>query len=134
MHISDTNKNENGMTNEHVESDGGVPNRGNLTDFFYGVDNENKLQIEVAIKEDGRCAVFHNKPFRNELSWLEYDLNTYRLDFVLDGGEIRNAGMPLTKDMSKHMQNTHQVLMILMDENTGNAKEGLYVPLILHSK
>jgi len=121
------------MTNETGQSDD-MPQRGNLTDFVYGVDEENKLHIEVAVKEDGRCAIFHDKPFRNDLSWLEFDLDTYKLDFVLDGGDIRNVGMPLSKDVSKNMQNSHQVLMVLMDDTTGTPKEGFYVPLILHSK
>ena len=111
-----------------------VPQRGNLTDFVYGVDENNKLQIEVAVKEDGRCAIFYNKPFRDDLAWLEFDLDTYRLDFVLDCGELRNAGMDLTKEMAKNMQNTHQMLMVLMDDVTGAAKEGVYVPLILHGR
>lgn len=118
-------------TTEHSDE---LPKRGNLTDFVYGVDENNSLQIEVAVKEDGRCAIFHNKPFRNDLSWLEFDLDTYNLDFVMDDGEIRNVGMPLTKDVSKNMQNSHQVLMVLMDDETGDAKEGYYVPLILHKK
>lgn len=120
------------MTDDCLTQGKKIPSRGNLTDFFYGVDNKNKLQIEVTVKEDGRCALFHNKPFRNELSWLEYDLGTYRLDFVLDDGEIRNAGMPLTKEISKNMQNSHQILVVFMDDYTGDAKEGYYVPLILH--
>ena len=122
------------MTDKILESDKEIPNRGNLTDFVYGATEESKLHIEIAVKEDGRCAVFHNKPFRNELSWLEYDLDTYRLDFILDDGEIRNVGMDLTKEMSKNMQNTHQMLMVLMDDQTGIAKEGSYIPLILHGK
>ncbi len=122
------------LMNGHIGQDGEIPNRGNLTDFFYGVDENNDLEIEVAVKEDGRCAVFHNKPFRRELSWLEFDLDSCRLDFVLDNGEVRNAGMDLTRDMSKNMQNTHQILMVLMDDNTGGAKEGIYVPLIIHGK
>lgn len=111
-----------------------IPNKGNLTDFVYGVTKDSDLHIEVAVKEDGRCAIFHNKPFRKDLSWLEFNLDTYELDFVLEGGEVRNAGLPLTKDVSKNMQNTHQVLMILMDDQTGEAKEGIYVPLILQGK
>ena len=110
------------------------PHNANLTDFVYGVTEDSKLNVEVAVREDGRCAVFHNKPFRNDLSWLEFDLDTCRLDFVLDNGDIRNAGVDLTKDMSKYMQNSHQILMVLMDDDTGSAKEGKYIPLILHSK
>jgi len=108
--------------------------RGNLTDFVTGVTEESKLQIEIAVKDDGRCAIFHNKPFRKDLSWLEFDLNSCRLDFVLDSGEVRNAGMNLTKAMSKNMQNSHQILMILMDDVTGQPKKGYYVPLILHGR
>ncbi|MGH1378128.1 MAG: hypothetical protein ACRBB3_04835 [Alphaproteobacteria bacterium] len=119
---------------EHTRQSGEIPNNGNLTDFVYGVDEENKLHIEVAVKEDGRCAVFYNRPFRNELAWLEFDLNTFKLDFVLDCGEMRNAGVDLTREMSKYMQNTHQMLMVLLDDDTGGAKEGTYVPLIIHGK
>ena len=119
---------------DHIEQDAAIPDRGNLTDFFYGVDEDSKLHIEVAVRDDGKCAVFYNKPCRRSISWLEFDLDTYRLDFVLDNGEVRNAGMDLTGDMAKNMHNTHQMLMVLMDDRTGGAKEGTYVPLILHKK
>lgn len=123
-----------GMMIEHVDQSEGSQAKGNLTDFVYGATEESKLEIEVAVKDDGRCAIFHNKPFKNELSWLEFDLDTYKLDFVLDNGDVRDVGMPLTKDVSKNMQNSHQVLMILMDDETGQPKEGFYIPLILHRR
>lgn len=122
------------MMSEHVGQAEAAQNRGNLTDFVYGATEESKLEIEVAVKDDGKCAIFHNKPFRNDLSWLEFDLDSYQLDFVLDDGEVRDVGLPLTKEISKNMQNSHQVLMILLDDQTGAAKEGYYVPLILHRK
>ena len=117
-----------------VEQTGEPKKFGNLLDFVHGVTAESDLEIEVAVKDDGKCAIFHNKPFKNALSWLEFDLQSYKLDFVLDDGEIRDVGLPLNKDVSKHMQNSHQVLMVLMDEKTGLAKKGHYVPLILHGR
>lgn len=111
-----------------------IPKRGNLTDFVFGVTEENKLQIEIAVKDDARCAIFHNKPFRQDISWIEFDVNECELDFVLGNGEVRNIGMKVNKDISKNMQNSHQILMILMDDVTGEAKEGYYVPLIIHGK
>lgn len=123
-----------GMMSEVIGQTGLGPRYGDLTDFVYGCEDGSRLDIHVAVKEDGKCAIFHNKPFRNDLSWLEFDLDTYRLDFVLDNGEIRDAGLPLSKDVSKNMQNSHQVLMVLLDDETGEAKEGHYVPLILHRK
>ncbi len=120
------------LMSEHTEQNEEKPHVGNLTDFVYGVTDDNPLNIEVAINEDGRVILFHDKVFKNDLSWLEFDLGTNELDFILDGGLMRNFGMPLDHSVAKHMQNTHQVLTVLLDEKTGNAKEGHYIPLIIH--
>ncbi len=119
-------------TGEHNKQDGENPHIGNLADLVYGVTDDNPLNIEVAINEDGRVVLFHDKVFKNDLSWLEFDLDTNELDFILDDGLVRNFGMPLDQSVAKHMQNTHQVLAVLLDEKTGDAKEGHYVPLIIH--
>lgn len=108
------------------------PPVGNLTDFVIGVDKNNPLDIEVSVNEDGNVIVFHNKEFKSPLSWYEYDLDKSKLDFVMDNGDIRDAGMPLAREISKHMQNAHQILTILLDDETGQAKQGTYIPLIVH--
>ena len=105
---------------------------GNLTDFVYGIDENNRLDIEVAVNETGKVVVFHSHPFKNDISWFEFDLETNKLDFVLDDGDIRDIGLPLLNNVAKHMQNSHQILMVLLDPETGDAKEGNYVPLIIH--
>ena len=108
------------------------PDVGNLTDFVYGADEDHPLHIEVAIKEDGRVVVFHDKPFKRDIAWFEFDLGTNMFDFIMDDGKLRNFGMPLNPSVARHMQNSHQVMMVLLDGNTGEAKEGSYIPLILH--
>ncbi len=117
---------------EHTEQGEDKPPVGNLTDFVYGVTDDNPFKVSVAVDENGKIILFHNKVFKNDLSWLEFDLGTSELDFILDGGQMRNFGMPLDYSVSKHMQNTHQVLTVLLDDETGDAKEGHYIPLILH--
>ncbi|MCK5285380.1 MAG: hypothetical protein KAJ86_07330 [Alphaproteobacteria bacterium] len=107
---------------------------GNLTDFVEGIDETNRLDIEVAIKEDGHVIVFHSHRFKSDISWFEFDLGENKLDFVLEDGDLRDIGLPLTNDVAKHMQNSHQILTILMDPKTGEATEGRYVPLIIHRK
>lgn len=123
-----------GMMSEYVGQSEATKPIGNLTDFVYGATDDSKLEIEVFVKDDGKCVIFHNKAFKNQVSWLEFDLGTYKLDFVLDNGDVRDVGLPLPQTLSKNMQNSHQVLMVLMDEETGLAKEGTYIPLILHRK
>ncbi|MFP4097311.1 MAG: hypothetical protein ACLFP8_07010 [Alphaproteobacteria bacterium] len=120
------------MTDEYVEQSDERPLTGTLVDFVHGVEEDNKLQIDVAVRDDGRCAVFYNKPFKAGISWLEFDLDTCMLDFVMESGEVRDSGLPVTRSMAKNMQNTHQMLMILIDDVTGEPKEGTYLPLIIH--
>ncbi len=120
------------MTNQYVAQGENKQAVGNLTEFVYGVTEDSPLKVEVAINDDGRVILFHNKVFRNDLSWLEFDLGTSELDFILDGGIVRDFGMPLDRSVSKHMHNSHQILTVLLDEETGDAKEGQYIPLILH--
>ena len=108
------------------------PPVGKLIDFVHGVDENNHLEIEVAIKDDGRVVVFHNREFKNPIAWFEFDLSTNKLDFVLEDGDVRDVGVPLHDVVAKHMQNSHQILTVLLDDESGEGKEGNYVPLIIH--
>lgn len=109
------------------------PATGRFIDVVYGgASKDAPFFMEVAINEKMQVILFHNKVFKKELSWLEFDLSNNELDFVLDSGETRDLGLPLSQDIAKYMQNTHQVLMVLMDDQTGEAKEGKYIPLIIH--
>lgn len=105
---------------------------GNLLDFVSDPEGTQSLDVEVTITEDGKVAVFHNRPFIDELAWVEYDMDRKALEFVLDNGNIRNIGVPVRHELAKYMQNTHQVLMVMMDDESGEPKEGYYIPLIIH--
>lgn len=111
-----------------------TPNTDSLLDFVEGWTPDNPLDIEVSVPEPGKVILFHDKPFKSQISWFEFDTQTAKLDFIMDDGEIRDIGLPLTPEVSKHMQNAHQILTIFMDDSTGDAEEGHYVPLILHQK
>ena len=103
-----------------------------LVDFVEGVDENNPLYLEVSITDDNRVIVFHDKPFAKALSWYEFDLAKSRLDFIFDDGASREIGMSLDPKIAAYMQNAHQILTVLMDDDSGNANEGHYFPLIIH--
>lgn len=107
---------------------------GNLLDFVYHVEGSEPLHVEVGVKKDGKVAVFHNKPFKLDLSWIEYDIGRNKIDFIMDDGDVRDVGVPVNKEVAKYMHNTHQVLMVLLDDKTGEAKDGYYIPLIIHQE
>lgn len=110
------------------------PPVGTLIDFVEGVDENNNLDVDIAVNEEGRVVVFHNRRFIKPLSWYEFDLEASKLDFIMDNGDVRDAGLPLKPGIAKHMQNSHQILTVLLDNETGEATEGHYIPLIIHQK
>lgn len=90
------------------------------------------VHVELIVNDRAEAMVFHNKPFSAKLSWLEYDLDSSKLDFILEDGELRNFGIPVHPSLAKYMQNAFQVLMVHMDEKTGEPLDGGYLPLIIH--
>ena len=46
------------------------------------------VKLELVVNEKAEAFVFHNKAFRKKLSWLEYDLDGSRLDFIMNDGDI----------------------------------------------
>ena len=91
------------------------------------------LDMELYYVMDANCAVYvyHNQPFRKELSWLEYNLDTQSLDFIMDYGDIRNFGIPVDSHYGKYLQNNHAVSVVL-ENAQGEPISGESIPLIVH--
>lgn len=89
------------------------------------------FKVDIVVNDIGKVAVYHSKPFRKKLAWLEFDLETCRMAFIMDDGDARDFGTPVPGTLAKNMQNAHQVLMVLLDE-AGQPKVGQYYPLIVH--
>lgn len=108
-------------------------NVGNLTDFV-AADHQggDPFYIQVSVNGSGKVVVFYDKPLSEKMGLFEYSISSNRLIVEMDGGERRDSGLELNSNITKHMQNTHQILTILMDNSTGEAVKGDYVPLILH--
>ncbi|PJB69971.1 MAG: hypothetical protein CO093_09120 [Alphaproteobacteria bacterium CG_4_9_14_3_um_filter_47_13] len=90
------------------------------------------FKVDLVVNEGAKVAVFHNKPFQSDLSWLEFNLDTRSLDFIMDDGDVRNFGTTVPEEFAKDMQNAHVVLMVLMNEKTKDPDSGQYFPLIIH--
>lgn len=90
------------------------------------------FKVNLAVNNEARVLIFINKPFRKRMSWLEFDLNHNRLDFVMNNGDVRNFGIAVEPELVKYMKNSHQVMMILVNEENGEPEEGRYYPLIIH--
>jgi hypothetical protein len=103
-----------------------------LPEYNEGVSPDTKMKVRLVVNERAEAFIFHDKPFGKKLSWLEYDLDTHRLDFIMNDGDVRNFGIPVDPKLEKHLQNSFQVLMVLMDEEKKQPVEGDYYPLVIH--
>lgn len=90
------------------------------------------MKVELYVNDRAEALVLYDRPFSKKLSWLEYDLGSSKLDFVLEDGGFRNFGIPVHPNLAKYMQNAFQVLMVQMDEDSGEQIDGGYFPLIIH--
>jgi len=90
------------------------------------------FKIDLMVNDTAEVYVFHNKPLTKKMSWLEFDLDTNNLDFIMNDGDVRNFGAKVPAHLAKHMQNAYQVMMVHMDEKTGQPVSGDYYPLIIH--
>lgn len=97
-----------------------------------GTSPDQDLRFELVVNDRAEAFIYHNKSFEKELSWLEYDLDTQKLDFVMEDGDVRDFGIPVDPKLEKYLQNAYQVLMVQMDEKTREPVEGDYYPLIIH--
>lgn len=75
--------------------------------------------------------IFHDRPFLKVLSWIEYDLKTSRIDFVMEDGDVRNFGIYIDAAFKPYMQNSY-VLPVILKEGD-EPIDGTTYPLIVHS-
>lgn len=97
-----------------------------------GHQDDGSLQVDLAVNDRAETFIFHYKPFDKTLSWLEFDMDSGRVNFVMDDGEHRDFGIPVRPELGKYLQNAHQVLLVLMDMKTGQPVGGNYYPLLIH--
>ena len=92
------------------------------------------FKVDLVVNDTAEVYVFHSKPFDRQLAWLEFNMDTNDLDFIMDDGAVRSFGTKVPDHLSKHMDNAFQVMMVQMDEESGQPVSGDYFPLIIHKQ
>lgn len=103
---------------------------GNLYDFIsYDPSPEKAAYVEIGVKKDGKAACFSNKSFSDSLKELHFLVNEQQITFVTKAWQIRAIGVQLNMEVASYILDTNRILMITLDEATGEAVEGYYLPL-----
>lgn len=100
---------------------------------YFNVPKNGRLDVEVATNADGRAVFFHNHPLRVKIRRIEFFVEDRMLVCLEDAGTRRPTGLPLGQDVTSHLQNSSELLFVLLDDVTGEAVEGEKFPLkIIH--
>ena len=99
---------------------------------IYNKASNDDVKVELIVNERAEAMIFHNKPFNHDVSWFEFNLENNQMDFIMDEGATKPLGIPVDPKLAKHLQNSFQVLLVRMDDVTGEPVKGDYFPLIVH--
>jgi len=103
-----------------------------LVDYTEGVTDDNPLNINLSVEDNNhKVILFHNKTFTHPINHFEYCSGNREFFFVMQDGNKIFIGHPLSLSLSRHIQNAHQILTVHMDDKTGQAVRGEYIPVLL---
>ena len=88
------------------------------------------VNVELIIGENGAAYLTYDRPFNKPLSWFEYDLDKSSLEFVMEDGEQRNFGIPVSRETGKYLQNTQMITFIHVNDD--RIEDTTDLPLIVH--
>ena len=89
-------------------------------------------KVQLVVNERNEAFVFHNRPWSRPVVRLEYNRLTRSMEFLLKGGVRRNFGMLVDQRLGKYLEKSTRILMVLMDDKTGEPIEGSYSPLLVY--
>jgi hypothetical protein len=107
------------------------PNANSLTTMSTSNYLLDDTKFELVLNDMGEVFVFHNKPFASELKRIEYNRLTKTMNFIVND-RPRNFGMPVDPKLAKYFETASRVLVVLMNEKTGEPIEGNYRPVIIY--
>lgn len=78
---------------------------------------EDVVNVNLVIGESGAAYVVCDQAFDKPVAHLEFNARRASLEFVMSDGEIRNFGVPVSRDISQSFMDQTLVTMILMADN-----------------
>ena len=94
--------------------------------------SDNDVKIEVVVNEKSEAFIFHSRPIRRKLVRIEVHKLSRILQFVFEFGESREFGIPIDPRMLRYLETADRILIVLMNEKTGEPIEGSFYPVVIY--
>lgn len=75
-----------------------------------------RMKIDVAVGEDCKVWVVHDKPFPEYLEWIEFDVPSGRMTFITKGGKLQDLGLTIHPPMDSYVAQARDVRTVWVDE------------------
>lgn len=70
------------------------------------------MLMDIVTNDDGDVYVLHDRPFPENIGWIEFDEETARLDFISAEGRIRFFGMTVPPEVKTQIMKSELALML----------------------
>jgi hypothetical protein len=90
------------------------------------------MRLEIVVNERSEAFLFHDKPFPEKLKRIEIHRLAGSLELVFDNGRVRDFGMPVDDRLLRYFENADRILVVEMNEKTGEPVEGDYYPAVIY--
>lgn len=88
------------------------------------------IEAFLILHDPQNAYVFHELSFETPIEWIEYDVQTRQLDFILTAGRVENFGIPVERNIHHYLQNISEICVAQKD---GALVLNEYiVPLVVH--
>ena len=87
-----------------------------------------EIELDMCVAANETVCVLYDKSFVKELSWIEYDAEDARIDFIMEDGDIRNFGFPVPRDIQPYM--TVKPFIAFIERDGQELISEMEVPLI----
>ena len=89
------------------------------------------MEIYLMRGIQGGLYIIQDRPFSaGILSWVEYDHENGMLNFIMDDGDIRDFGMPISPEFAEDLVEYKNILIALIQNSL--YVDGAEFPLIVH--
>jgi len=88
------------------------------------------MEVALIHDQDDLLYIIHDKPFTNTLSWVEYDIETGMLNFIMDDGALQDFGIPISSQYKDNLSVMPEIAIAYL--NKGEFQSGFEYPLIVH--
>jgi hypothetical protein len=103
-----------------------------VTEQFPDDIEDPSLDMRLVVSDSGVIYVFHNRALSGSFKRLEYNRLTHRLGIRMRNGELRDGSVSLPERFAPMLDHGHRVMMVQMDEKTGNPIGGADFPLLVY--